>query len=317
MTTTEPDGEAGKDSLLTVVVALVANALLAVAKSAAAVFTGSAAMVAEAAHSWADTGNEVFLLIAERKGQRPRDEEHPRGYGRSTYIWSFVAAFGLFSAGAVVAVWHGLTSLMSGEEESSFLVNYIVLGIALLLEGSSFFQATRQVHGAARRIGLHPLRYVAQTSNPTLRAVFLEDFAALIGIALAGFAIALHQVTGNAVFDALGSIAVGVLLGFVAVFLMAATWTTCSARRRRPEIRSQVIAGLLEHQQIERLTYLHLEYVGPQRVFVVAAVDLVGDDIESHLAVRLRKVETDVEKHPLVEDAVLTLSLPDVPSLEP
>ncbi len=312
-----PEEPQGSDSLLTVVVALVANGLLAVAKTAAAVISGSASMVAEAAHSWADTGNEVFLLIAERRGNRPRDEEHPRGYGRSTYIWSLVAAFGLFSAGAVVSVWHGLTSLTSGEEDTSFLINYVVLGIAFVLEGTSFLQASRQVHGAAQRFGLHPLRFVAQTSNPTLRAVFFEDFSALLGILLAGAGIALHQLTGNAVFDALGSIAVGVLLAFVAVFLMRRNMDYLLGEGPTPETRSRVIAGILEHPQVDRLTYLHIEYVGPQRLFVVAAVDLVGDDAESHLAVRLRAVEIDIEKHPLIEDAVLTLSLPDKPSLTP
>ncbi|MEP9363222.1 cation diffusion facilitator family transporter [Nocardioides sp. CN2-186] len=313
----EPEDTQASDSLLTVVVALVANGLLAAAKTAAAVITGSAAMVAEAAHSWADTGNEVFLLIAERKGDRPRDAEHPRGYGRQTYIWSLVAAFGLFSAGAVVSIWHGLTSLASGEEDTSFLVNYVVLGIAFVLEGTSFLQASRQVHGAAQRFGLHPLRFVAQTSNPTLRAVFFEDFSALLGILFAGVGIALHQLTGNAVFDALGSIAIGVLLAFVAVFLMRRNMDYLLGEAPTPETRSRVIAGILEHPQIERLTYLHIEYVGPQRLFIVAAVDLVGDDTESHLAVRLRDVETDIEEHPLIEDAVLTLSLPDKPSLRP
>ena len=192
-----------------------------------------------------------------------------------------------------------------------------MLGIAFLLEGTSFLQATRQVHGAARRFGLHPLRFVAQTSNPTLRAVFFEDFSALLGILIAGTGIFLHQMTGNPVFDALGSIAVGVLLAFVAVFLMRRNMDYLLGEAPTPETRSQVIAGLLEHPQVDRLTYLHLEYVGPQRVFVVAAVDLVGDDTESHLAVRLRNVEVDIEKHPLIEDAVLTLSLPDVPTLKP
>ncbi len=307
----------GNASLLTVIVALTANGLLAIAKSVAAALTGSAAMVAEAAHSWADTGNEVFLVIAERKGGRPRDEDHPRGYGRSTYIWSLVAAFGLFTAGAVVSIWHGLSQLTAEGDETSFRINYIVLALAFVLEGASFLQASRQVHGAARRIGLHPLRYVAQTSNPTLRAVFFEDSAALVGIVLAASAIALHQLTGNAVWDALGSIAVGVLLAFVAVFLMRRNMDYLLGERISPELRSQVIARLLEHPQIDRMTYLHAEYVGPQRLFVVAAVDLTGDDPEHDLAVRLRQVEAEIERDPMVEDAVLTLAPPDEPALTP
>jgi cation diffusion facilitator family transporter len=313
----DPPESTGGESLLTVVIALAANTVLAVAKTAAAMLTGSAAMVAEAAHSWADSGNEVFLLIAERSGSRPRDEEHPRGYGRATYAWSMIAAFGLFTAGAVVSIWHGVTQLTSESEETSYLVNYVVLGIAFLLEGTSFVQASRQVHGASRRFGMHPLRYVTQTSNPTLRAVFFEDFSALLGILIAATGIGLHQLTGNAVFDAIGSIAIGVLLGFVAVFLIHRNMDYLLGEAPTDATRSRVIAGILQHPQVERLTYLHLEYVGPSRVFVVAAVDLVGDDTESHLAVRLRKVEADIEQHPLVEDAVLTLSLPDRPSLTP
>lgn len=309
--------KSGSESLFTVVVALVANGLLAIAKSVAATATGSAAMVAEAAHSWADTGNEVFLLIAERKGSRPRDDAHPRGYGRATYAWSMIAAFGLFTAGAVVSIWHGISQLSSESEETDYLVNYIVLGIAFVLEGTSFVQASRQVHGASQRFGMHPLRYVAQTSSPTLRAVFFEDFAALLGILIAAAGIGLHQLTGDAIFDALGSIAIGILLAFVAVFLIRRNMDYLLGEAPTAASRSRVIAGILEHPQVERLTYLHLEFVGPQRLFVVAAVDLVGDDTESHLAVRLRAVETDLEKNPLVEDAVLTLSQPGEPSLTP
>jgi cation diffusion facilitator family transporter len=274
-------------------------------------------MVAEAAHSWADTGNEIFLLIAERKGSRPRDTDHPRGYGRQTYIWSLVAAFGLFTAGAVVSLWHGLTELTADRPETSYGLNYAVLAIAFVLEGTSFLQATRQVHGAARRIGLHPLRYVARTSNPTLRAVFFEDFSALLGIVFAAAGIGLHQLTGSAVFDALGSIAVGILLAFVAVFLMRRNMEFLLGEGPTRETRSHVIAELLQHPQVDRLTYLHVEYVGPQRLFVVAAVDLTGDDVEHDLAVRLRRVETDIERDPLIEDAVLTLAPPDEPALTP
>jgi cation diffusion facilitator family transporter len=307
----------GGSSLTTVVVALAANGLLAVAKSVAAAVTGSAAMVAEAAHSWSDTGNEVFLLIAERSGSRPRDEGHPRGYGRSTYIWSLVAAFGLFSAGAVVSVWHGLTELVGEPGKSSYTANYVVLALAFVLEGISFVQASRQVRGNAMRFGLNPLRYVARTSDPTLRAVFFEDSAALAGLLLAGAGIALHQLTGRHEFDAAGSIAVGLLLAAVAVFLMRRNMDYLLGEGDSAELRSAVLSRMLEHPDIDRVTYVHLEYVGPQRLFVVAAVDLTGDDREPDLAVRLRQVETDIERHDLVEDAVLTLSLPSDPSLTP
>ena len=313
-----PEEPTGGQSLLTVLVALVANGLLAVAKSVAAVLTGSAAMVAEAAHSWADTGNEIFLLIAERSGSRPRDEEHPRGYGRATYAWSMIAAFGLFTAGAVVAVWHGINELTSEPGgEATFTVNYVVLGIAFVLEGTSFVQASRQVHGASRRFGMHPLRYVARTSSPTLRAVFFEDFSALVGIVIAAVGIGLHQLTGDPAYDALGSIGIGVLLAFVAVFLIRRNMDYLLGEGPTADTRSRVIARLLAHPQVERLTYLHLEYVGPQRLFVVTAVDLVGDDTEDSLALRLREVEADIERHPLIEDAVLTVAPPDEASLVP
>ncbi|WP_245750119.1 cation diffusion facilitator family transporter [Nocardioides terrae] len=309
----------GGESMLTVVVALVANALLALAKSVAALLTGSAAMVAEAAHSWADTGNEVFLVVAERRGSRPRDEEHPRGYGRSTYIWSLVAAFGLFSAGAMVSVWHGITDLLHEPHEggSTFVVNYVVLGIGLVLEGTSFVQATRQVRGAARRFDTHPLRYVDKTSNPTVRAIFLEDLAALIGIGLALAGIALHQLTGEPAYDAAASIAIGLLLAVVAVFLMRRNMEYLLGEALSPALRADVLRRMLDHPQVDRITYLHVEYVGPQRLFVVAAVDLVGDDSESHLAVRLRQVEADIETDELIEDAILTLAPPDEPALHP
>lgn len=306
-----------KESTFTVLVALVANGLLAVAKTVAAFLTGSASMGAEAAHSWADTGNEVFLLIAEKRGERPRDDKHPRGYGRATYVWSLVAAFGLFSAGAVVSIWHGVSELFAEPSEVSYTVNYVVLGLAFLLEGSSFIQASRQLKGEASSWGLHPLSYIDRTSNPTLRAVFFEDFAALLGLALAGIGIVLHQLTGQAAYDAVGSIAVGVLLAFVAVYLMRRNMQYLLGQTIGSDMWARVLAALLAHDAIERITYLHVEYVGPQKLFVVAAVDLTGDDREPTLAQRLRQVELDIERNDLIEDAVLTLSLPEDPSLNP
>lgn len=119
----------GSESTITVLVALVTNALIAVAKSVAAMLTGSASIVAEAAHSWADTGNEVFLLIAQRRARRPPDPTHPFGYGREVYVWSLFAALGLFVAGAAVSITHGIHELLSPAPAESYVVGYVVLAL--------------------------------------------------------------------------------------------------------------------------------------------------------------------------------------------
>ncbi|HEX5089371.1 MAG TPA: cation transporter, partial [Nocardioides sp.] len=142
-----------------------------------------------------------------------------------------------------------------------------------------------------------------------------EDSAALIGLVLAGAGIGLHQLTGRHEYDALGSIAVGVLLAAVAIFLMRRNMQYLLGEGDSAQLRAAVLERILEHPYVARVTYLHLEYVGPQRLFVVAAVDLTGDDREPDLAVRLRRVEADVERDELIEDAVLTLSLPADASL--
>ena len=302
-------------SLLTVLLALGANALIALAKSAVAFFTGSASMVAEAAHSWADAGNEVFLLIAERRAARPPDDAHPLGYGREAYVWSMFAAFGLFTAGAVVSIVHGVQQWSAPEGEANYFWAYVVLAISFVLEGVSFTQAVRQARGVARARGLDAWRYLSRGSDPTLRAVLAEDFSALVGIVIAALGIGLHQLTGNPVYDAIGSICVGVLLGAVALFLISRNRDFLVGQSVDPVTRQRVVATLLAQPGIERVTYLHLEFVGPGRVFLVAAVDLLGDAPESEVAWRLRAIEAQVEAHPMVMRAVLTLATPQEPAL--
>ena len=159
--------------------------------------------------------------------------------------------------------------------------------------------------------------FILNTSNPTLRAVFAEDAAALIGITIAVIGIALHQVTGSATPDAIGSILVGLLLAVVAVFLIDRNRRFLVGEEVRPEVRQQVLRELVERPDIDRITYLHLEFVGPGRLYLVASVDMAGDDVEHSLAVRLRQVERELEKHENIEEAVLTLATPDEVSLLP
>jgi cation diffusion facilitator family transporter len=296
---------------LTVVLAFFANLAVAIAKTVAAFLTGSASMTAEAAHSWADTGNEIFLLVADRRGAIERDDKHPLGYGREVYFWSTIAAFGLFTAGALLAIIHGVQEISTPETSKDVWVAYIVLGVSAILEGTSFRQAFTQASREARRRGQRTLKWVLRSSDTTLRAVFAEDSAALIGLVIAFLGVLLHQLTGNAVYDALGSILVGVLLGIVAVILIDRNRRFVVGQEASDEVTNVVLREVLASGAVDRVTYLHLEFVGPSRIYLVAAVDLTGNDDEARLAVRLRTIEREIEKNENIQRAVLTLSLPD------
>ena len=303
--------------MLTVLIALGASLLIAVAKTFAAGLTGAASMVAEAAHSWADTGNEVFLYIASRRSVKPSDARHPVGYGREAYVWSLFAAFGLFAIGAGVSIMHGVQELFAPERADRFGISYAVLGVAFVLEGVSFLQAARQSRREASATQRDLLDHVMRTSDPTLRAVFFEDAAALIGLVIAFVGILLHQVTGSAVPDALGSILVGILLAVVAIVLIRQNLRFLVGVAIDPALRAAALQKLLTHPDIDQVTYLHIEYVGPGRVFLVAAVDLAGDFAEHEVAARLNEVEDVVSESRRVAWAVLTLSRPGAPALDP
>jgi cation diffusion facilitator family transporter len=309
-------GPGASESFTTVLVAFGANVLVAVAKSAAAAVTGSASLVAEAAHSWADSGNEIFLLIANRRARRPPDRAHPFGHGREAYVWSLFAALGLFVAGAAVSVTRGIQELLHPEPAGRFLVGYVVLAVSFVLEGISFLQSVRQARSEAEPLQRDLIEHVMVTSDPTLRAVFAEDSAALTGLVIAAAGLAAHQLTGSPVPDAAGSILVGLLLGIVAVVLINRNRRFLVGEEADPQIRSAVLRALLEMPEIARVTYLRLEVIGPRTVFVTGDVDLTGDDTESHLAVRLRALEAKFCASPAVAGAVLSLSAPDEPSLQ-
>ena len=288
---------------------------MAVAKTVAATVTGSASILAEAAHSWADTGNEVFLLVANRRSRRPRDDTHPLGYGREAYVWALLAALGLFVAGAALSVTHGVQELVRPEPATNFVVGYAVLAVSFVLEGVSFLQSVRQAKPAAQLMERDLIEQVMATSDPALRAVFAEDSAALIGLVIAAAGLAGHQLTGSAVPDAVGSILIGLLLAAVAIYLIDRNRELLVGEEADPRIRAAVIRALLKEPEVARVTYLRLEIVGPSMVAVVGDVDLVGDDTESHVAVRLRALEAKIAASPAVAGAVLSLSAPDEPSL--
>lgn len=312
---TDEPKQQSSGSFITVVVAFGANLLVAIAKSFAALMTGSASLVAEAAHSWADTGNEIFLLIAERRSNKGPDASHPYGYGRDVYVWSLFAAVGLFTVGAVVSIMHGISELSSDEPSENALIAYIVIGLSFVLEGTSFLRSVRQLRGTAADADQDVLEHVLETSDPTVRAVFFEDAAALIGLVIAAAGVFLHEVTGSAVWDAIGSIAIGVLLSVVAVLLIQLNRRFLIGQSPSPRVMAAVLKLLADQDDVASVSYLHLEYVGPAKVFLVAAVDLVGDAPEHEIASRLAALARGVEDDEHVVEAILTLSQPGMAPL--
>ena len=309
-------GRRGSDSVLTVLVALGVNLLVAVAKSVAAVITRSASLTAEAAHSWADTGNELFLVVANRRSARPPDRAHPLGHGREAYVWSLFAAVGIFVAGGAFSITHGVNELRTPTPADDFAVGYVVLAVSFVLEGISFLQSVRQARTAAQAMQRDLIEHVMATSDPTLRAVFAEDAAALIGLVLATAGLVTHQATGSPVPDAIGSILVGVLLTVVAGVLINRNRRFLVGQEADSRVRAAVLRALKEHPEVARVTYLRLEVVGPRMISVVGDVDLTGDDVESHVAVRLRALEAKMSASPAIVGAVFSLSAPDEPTLQ-
>jgi cation diffusion facilitator family transporter len=303
---------AEKESTFTVFVAVAVNLAVAIAKTVAAAVSGSASMTAEAAHSWADTGNQGFLIVANRRSSRPPDADRPLGYGREAYVWSLLAAVGLFVVGGSLSVWRGFSELLHGEATAeNYLVAYIVLGVAFVLESSSLFQAFRQLRGEAASLDKDLLAHVLDTSDPTTRAVFAEDTAALVGIVVALLGIGLHQITGQAMWDAIGSIVVGVLLGVVAVVLIDRNRRFLVGEPATPQLREAAAARIEQLPEVAAVRFIRLVFVGPKQLFLVASVDLVGDAVETQIAKTLRQLENQLQDEPYIVDAVLTIAEPD------
>ncbi|MBB5873863.1 cation diffusion facilitator family transporter [Allocatelliglobosispora scoriae] len=274
-----------EESLRTVIIAGAANLGIAVAKTVAGLISGSASMLSEAAHSFADTITEVLLYVALRRGAQPADERHQFGYGKAAYFWAFIASVCTFVAGAGFSITHGVQTLIDGEELSDTGISFAVLAISFAIEAISFRQATRQVRGAAARWRIKPLRYLRITSDTTVVAVTLEDGAALIGLVLAALGLGASVLTGSAVWDGLASIAIGLLLFAVAGVLARANIAHLIGLAAPAGLQDQIQAELAGVPGIEGVPTLLTMLLGPGSLLVAAKVDFVdtisGAEVEA------------------------------------
>lgn len=277
--------EQKSESTLTVLVALGANFLIAVLKLVAGVITGSAAMLAEAAHSVADTLTEALLLTALRRSARPADRAHPFGYGKERYFWSLMAAVSIFTSGALFAFYEGFRAIFGEErEQSSPIVGYVVLGLAFVLEGISFLRAVRQVRAEAAAEGRTVSRYLRLIDDPTVKTVFFEDSAALIGILLAFGGLAMHDVTGSSMWDGLASVLIGVVLAGVAYLLGRTNLGLLIGRQADPAIVRGARELLASAPEVDVVVDLLTMVTGTDQVLLCARLDfaenLTSTDLE-------------------------------------
>lgn len=267
--------EEKSESTLTVLVALGANFLIAVLKLIAGLITGSAAMLAEAGHSVADTFTEVFLLTALRRSSKPADRQHPFGHGKERYFWSLMAAVSIFTSGAVFALYEGFATIFGEEKEADPLVGYIVLALAFVLEGISWLRAVKQVRAEAAVENRSMAEYLRVIDDPTVKTVFFEDSAALIGILLAFGGLALHAATGSALWDGLASVLIGVLLAGVAYLLGRTNLRLLVGRQADPGIVRGSRDLLRAAPEVEAVVDLLTMVTGTDQVLLCARLDFV------------------------------------------
>lgn len=297
------------ESRITILVALAANLFLAAAKLIAGVLTGSAALLAEAAHSAADTFDQLALLGSIRLGRRPPDDEHPFGHGKERFFWAFVAAVWIFLAGAVFSIGEGVLALRGHQPAGGTEAGLVVLAVALAAEGTSLARAVRQVRRGADRSRDSLGRYVRELRDPAPRIVMLEDGAAVVGVLLAAAGLVARSVTGQEAYDAAASIAIGVLLIAVAIAVGAHAKALLLGESARPVVRDTIERELLQHPAVESVPALLTMHVGPDDLIVAADVELRDEltvtDVErvtGEITARLRDVEPTV-RHVFLQPA--------------
>ena len=271
-------------STATVLLAGGANLAIAVAKLFGGLVSGSSAMLSEAAHSFADTLNQAFLMTALLRSERPPDERHPFGYGKERYLWSLLAAVSVFVLGAGFSVFQGISTLVSGESSGGALVAYVVLAVAFLFDGVSLVRALWQIRREAREAGRSWRVQLVHGAEPTVRAVVLEDTAGVLGVVLAALGLGVDQLTGGHVGDAVASLLIGVLLVGVAYVLGRQNQELLIGQAVTQDLLDGIHREVAGSPGIREVVQLLTMQLAPDEVLLAARVavdpDAPGSDLE-------------------------------------
>ena len=303
---------ATRTSRKVVFAALLGNLLVAFTKLAAAVVTGSSAMVSEAVHSFVDTGNEVLLLYGLHRAARPADERHPLGHGRELYFWSFIVTLVIFGLGAGVSVYEGVLHVRSPAPMTNPVVNYAVLGLALVFEAGSFAVAVKKFRTRKAQRGY--LEAVRDSKDPTIFIVLFEDSAALVGIVIALVGIAASEVLRLPVLDGVASIAIGIVLAIVAAYLARESKGLLIGEPADSGVVASICAIARSQPGITHTTGLFTVHLGPDQIVAAISADFAKDLSARDVTTILTTLEERVRKaHP----EIVSLFIKPQPRAEP
>ena len=254
-----------------IVAAFVANLGIAVAKLVGFAITGSSSMLAESIHSLADTGNQGLLLLGRKRSRRTADEAHPFGYGRERFFWAFVVALVLFSLGSLFALFEGYEKIVHPHEVESPLIAIVILAVAIGLE--SFSMRTALQEARPLRQGTSLFRFVRTTKVPELPVVILEDFGALVGLVIAFVALLLTWQVDD-VFDGIGTMIIGLLLGAIAVLLAIEMKSLLIGEAASPDDLDAIRGAIASDADVSHLIHIRTEHLGAEEILVAAKVGL-------------------------------------------
>ena len=275
-----------------VVVALTANLAIATSKFVAFIFTGSSAMLAEGVHSVADSGNQLLLMIGGKRSKRPATSEHPFGYGRDRYIYSFLVAVVLFTVGGLFALFEGFEKFRHPQAITSPVWAIATLGVAIILESLSFRTAVRIAKvdkGESSWVA-----YIKEAKAPELPIVLLEDFGALIGLLIALLAVVTSILFNAPVLDGLGTFVIGLLLLSVAIVLAIESKSLLVGEAASPIDTAKIIAALLAASEVERVIHIRTLYLSPDEILVAAKIAVRHDSSAKSVALAIDAAEVRV-----------------------
>ncbi len=282
-------------SHIVIYAALAGNAAIAISKFVAAMFTGSSAMLSEAIHSTVDTGNELLLMFGLSRAARPADASHPFGYGLQLYFWVFVVAVLIFGFGAVFSGIEGLRKISNPEPAKNIVVNYVVLGLAILFEGGSWSIALREFRKQTNGFGW--FRTVHRSKDPTVFAVLFEDSAALIGLVIALVGITLADLLHMPVLDGVASLGIALVLAATAIFLGYESQSLLTGEAAFPEVRQGIEAIARAAPGVQRINQVLTMHFGPEQVLAALSLDfndsISAEQVEEAVAGIERSVKSE------------------------